>query len=645
MSKVSREALGAAALVLTAAALLGPAWAKGLSPFWSDLTYLHFGWRASPAMLVQAGRLPLWEPSLYFGLPMLGEMQAGLLSPSAVFYHLFGFATATALFHGFHLLLAGTLCALWLRSWGATRGAALCGALLFAFGGVMLVRLSYLNHMATLAWAPALLLFFRRPAPLALTLALMMLAGYPAFIPGLCLAAWALAWAARTPRASWSEAAKAWAAAAPLSMALSAAQLLPGVEMVRNSRRAGGVGLEEALTWGFTPKGLLQWVGPLAVGWKDFHPAVDWWLCVYLGATGTFAVLCGLAAVPRRRALTLGVFLACVVLVTLGGSNPLSAALWKGFPALKFVRYPGNLAYLAMPALAALAAAGLERRAWAPVVVLLLAVELVAIGRAVTPMADRRFFLEPGPLARRLQADLGPTRYLMSPRALQASAGSSVLDWRQRLYGTTNAPERLRAVANFGEPLVPAASYRVMDRMLSLQGGADAAARWMPWLGASRLMTPDPASSRLLSNEGLDVWEVARVKGPVALAYKLTAERGRALPADWPENPPPLGAPLDVDRPREDRFSVSGEGEGWVYVAEPRFPGWTASLESAAGVSPVVPEPALDAFQKVAVPAGAWTVRWRYEPRPWAWGLLWTWGALSALAWSWYHRLSVGETR
>jgi hypothetical protein len=259
------------------------------------------------------------------------------------------------------------------------------------------------------------------------------------------------------------------------------------------------------------------------------------------------------------------------------------------------------------------------------------------LGRLATPMTERGIFTDQGPLVRALQERQEGLRYLMSPRALHFSGGDGVLDWRRRLYGLTNAVARARAAANFGEPLVPAASYAVMDFMHS-RPDADAAAAWMPWLGASRLLTPVPARSRALESEGRVIWEIARLKETPALAYAFDPRDGAALPEAWPDAPPRLGRPAALTRLREDRFSASGEGEGWLYAAEPLYPGWRTTLVTPEGESPARVLPALGAFQKVETPAGPWTVRWRYDPASWRWGVLLTAAALLALGASWYHR-------
>lgn len=630
----------ARALALPAAAVaafLLPVAFAGQTTFWGDLTYIHQAWRASPAQLVQAGRLPLWEPSLYFGMPMLAPMQGGLLYPATSLFYFFGFSSGVILYQLLHLVLAGVFCALWLRSLRLSWGASAAGAVVFALGGFMVSRLPFLNHLATAAWMPALSLCFSRPLLLAAALALMFLAGYPTTIPGACLSAWALAWALRAPGAvPWRRLAAVWAAAAALALALSGAQLLPAVELAALSRRAG-MAAQEIFQWSFAPRDLLQWTSPLLVPWSRFRPEVDWTKCVYLGLFAFAAAVCGAAALPRRRGAALGLWLAFVVALILGNGNPLSAALWKPLAALSFVRYPGNLAYLAWPALAALAAAGLARRRLAPLWALAVAVELVVLARASTPLAPRALFTEPGPLVRALQERLGDTRYLISPRALESSRGADVLDWKTRLYGLTNAPYRLRAAGNFGEPLVPAPSYAVMDALFSLPG-VDAAADWMPWVGASRLLTPEPVASGRFVSEGRSLWEVSALKAPVSLAYRLTVEEGDRVPEGVALPPFAPGRPLAVSRPREDELTVSGAGEGRVYLAEPAYPGWTAMLSAGGSRAPLAPRRALGAFQLYAVPPGEWSLTLRYAPRSLRVGVLLSLVALLALGAYWYHR-------
>jgi hypothetical protein len=416
--------------------------------------------------------------------------------------------------------------------------------------------------------------------------------------------------------------------------------LLPALELAGLSRRASGVAPDEALKWGFALADLRQWLSPLFVPLASFSPAADWWKCVYVGVAASAAAGLALRRLPPRRAAAFVLMLAAVAVLILGGSNPLSRALWLHFPPLRYVRYPGNLAYLAALPLAALVGAGLARAERAPLLAALIAAELVCCGWRSIPGAGRGLFTDAGPLARALQDRLDGTRYLISPLALETVRGRDAADWKARLYGLTNAPYRLRAVANFGEPLVPAPNYAVLERLYAARSLAEAAA-WLPWVGASRLLTPGPASSPQLVSEGRSLWSVSRAAAPVALAYQLSTEAGAALPGDLPDfAPPAAGRPLAESREREDRFAISGEGAGWVFVSEPRYPGWRADLETPSETGPVETRPALGAFLKVAVPDGPWTLRFLYDPDSWRLGVLLTLASLLAFGSYWYHRAS-----
>ena len=644
MEKISlgREARAAAALALLVGVLFAPLWLKGLSPFWGDLTYLHLPWQQSTTGVMQAGRLPLWDPYLYFGMPMAANMQRAVFYPGALPFRFFGFASGAALFHALHYFLAGWLMWLWLRSLRLSPGAALAGAAVFMLGGGLLSRMPFLNHLAVLSLLPAFLLFFRRPALLALSLAAAFLAGYPPFLIGGAVLAWAVSAVLASPRegaAAWAwSGGRGWLLAGFLAAALAACQLLPGAELLGLSRRGGGMGLEETLLYGYSWKDLGAWISPLLV--RGFDPAVNWTRSSYIGFTGALAAAWGLWVLGRRRAAGLAVLLGGVLLIILGETTALSRWLWQYFPPLRFVRYPGNLAYLGWPLAALLAAAGLQRLrpAWRTALFALLSVELLCYGAGQAPRAPRSLFTDAGPLVSRLQGELGSGRYLLSPLALESHQGRGVHDWKWRLYGLTNAPYRLRAAGNFGEPLVPREVYGFMD-MLYSQTSVPAVARLLPCAGISLLLTRDAlAPVRLLKSEGETLWHIYRAAGTAALAWALPERVGEALPPGLPSGPLPAEArPLSLSWPREDRFDVSGQGAGWAFVAEPRYPGWRAILDSAGSLRPVEALPAWGAFQKVRVPQGPWRLLFFYEPSSWRVGLFLTLLSLTALGLYWYN--------
>lgn len=638
------ESLVAAFLSAMVLAVFAPIWLAGRTPFWGDMTYIHHPWQATLAQTLQAGRMPLWDPSLYLGMPLAAKMQNSVFYPGQVPFFLFGFATAAALFHGLHYWLAGWLSYLWLRSLRLSRGACLSGAAAYCLAGVMVSHMPFINHLSTLSLAPGLLLFFRRPLWLGTTLALAFCAGYPPFLIGAAALSWAVMAVLASPAGPWGRfgacCAGNWLAAGLLAGVLAACQLIPGAEFMVISRRSGGMTLDETLRFGYSFRDLAQWVSPLLVGWRRFDPAVEWWKCSYLGFAGFLAAAWGLWRLAGRRRAGLAAILLGIAVVVMGDAAALSRAVWEHFPPLRFVRYPGNLAYLAVPCASLLVAAGVSRLPgpWRPFWALALAGELIFYAWGSAPQAPRGLFTDAGPLVRYLQENIGEGRYLLSPLALESHSGAGVLDWKHRLYGMTNGPFRLRAVGNFGEPLVPRENYELMD-FLYRQPSAEAAARFLPWLGTRFLLTRDKArETPLLDYEGRILWHVYKVRGPVSLAWLLDERAGAALPAGLPEGPPSHGKPLDLSRGREDRFDVRGDARGWAFIAEPRYPGWKAVLETPAGTVAVSPSPALGPFQKVQVPDGPWRLRFFFDPLSWRLGRFITVLALMGLGLYVYHR-------
>jgi hypothetical protein len=575
-------------------------------------------------------------------MPMAASMQGGLFYPATLVYYFFGFATGTAMFEFLHLFVGAWLTALWLRSlrvsWGACVGASLVAAL----GGLMISRLPFLNHLAVLSWAPAVMIFFGRPMLLSLLLCVMFLAGYPTMLVGIVIIAWGVSYALRTrrtqPLRTW---ALNWIIAGAMAALFSAVQLLPAFELASLSRRAQGLSLAEALRWSYHVSDFRQWISPLVVPLRQFHPEVDWWKCVYLGFFALAVAIAGLRKIKSGTKACLLIILLVVALLLLGETNGFSRFVWTQGRFLHFIRYPGNLAYLALLPLFALVGAGYRRLKSAPLLVIVCACELLVYGWRSTPVSPRGLFSEAGPLVRRLQERLGEQRYLLSPRALEAARGDSLVDWKTRLYGLTNAPYRLRAVANFGEPLVPSQNYELMDRILSARRVSEAVA-WMPWLGASYLLTPErPEPTPDLIDEGTALWHLSRLSRPVSSAYLFPNQQGLALPSGLPLNPPPLsGQELAVIWSRADRFSVVGQSAGWAYVAEPRYPGWETRLETPSRSGPVDVWPAMGPFQKIPVPEGPWRLEFRYNPTAWQIGLWLTYCSLLAVGWYWYYRAS-----
>jgi hypothetical protein len=634
MKSTARPGLGRrdlwvlAALALPLAALVLPG-LTGRTFFWGDLLYLHHPWRALPTEMLQKGVLPLWNPYSYLGMPLAATMQGAVWYPGTVPFHLFDFETALSLFHALHFWFAGAAAYLWLRSIGMPRAAAAAGGAAWMLSGQLVRGVPFLNHLSTLAYMPAFLLFGRRPAFLGLSLALSFLSGYPQMLAGSAGAAWLISAALRWGRLPRAEAAAAikrlsarWALAAVFSLGLGAVLLLPALELTVDSRRSGGVSSEETLTFSFETKDLLQFTSPLVVG-GDYSPAYQWWKTVYWGLLGLAAAALGLSRLSPAGAGAAAAYLLGAVLLLLGGSNPLSQWIWTNFPLLNYIRYPGNTSYLASPVILYLIARGLAGRKWAAWGALAIVAELFVYSWSAHPTVPSGYFTQAGPLVRNLQRELKGHRYLISPLALNDSRGrggdfaSASLDLKQRLYGITNAPFHLSSVGNFGEPLVPADNYAVMDHLYT-RGGLAGLAPWMPWVDARVLLTRDRIAPGPMRYLGDSLWHMYAPPANGERAYWLDDEAAAGISPTLGAQAPPLdgAVPVPVTRLREDALRAEGgfTEPGWLYLSEPMPRGWQVRVRSGGESYAPESKPALAAFKRFRVPAGEWRLDARYAP-------------------------------
>lgn len=629
--------------LFAASALFAPAtlfsvvlgWAHQ-SLYWGDLSYLHHPWRALAAQMIQQGHLPLWDPYAYFGMPFAAEMQCGAWYVGTQPFYLFPFASALSIFQVLHYGLAGFFSYLWLRSEGLSRAAAFAGAAAFMGCGSLVSRAPFLNHLSTLAFMPAFFLVRRSLPLLALAFSLSFFSGYPLMMAGGALMALVL------PRMLGGSARgmKIWPGAAVLGAGLGACLLIPAIELTIRSHRGAGLGLEDTLLFGLRLSDWPQWISPIAalvLRPGEYSPSVSWWKTCYLGLFSWTAILLALPRLTVRARVCAAIVTLAVGCLLLGGSNPISLWFWSHLSPLRFVRYPGNLAYLLLPLLSLLVACGLHDRNWAPGFALALTCELVIYAAFSQPAMPSRDYTEAGLLVRELQRE-PEHRYLLSPNALHWHRGSGILDWRQRLYGLTNLPFRLSAAGNFGEPLVPTTNYDFIDLLFSREG-LDGVAPYLKWSDVHWVMTRDRLPSRSLRYDGDILWHRYEAPGPVSKAAWFSDSDASEIPPGMvgSEKLPKLKPKfLTAIQPREDRLTIrASTDEGWIYLSEPAYPGWTARLDGRV----ISASPALGVFQKFRVPKGSWEFQWSYDPRSWTAGLLLSLTFLMGLMAYWYNRL------
>jgi hypothetical protein len=213
------------------------------NPALADVSQVFHPWTLYTAREVRAGRLPLWNPYAYAGVPFLSNPQTALFFPLTWLTWALPSTLALTLPQVLKVAVAGPAMYWFLRTLAISPLAAFIGGAGFMLSTTLIAWLPW-TYSTTMVFLPILFGLVERLAErvdgrrvglLALALAGDVLAGYPpsAFHGLLATAAWALV------RAPWRTAAVRYVggltAAALLGAAVSAVQMLPAFDYMRES--------------------------------------------------------------------------------------------------------------------------------------------------------------------------------------------------------------------------------------------------------------------------------------------------------------------------------------------------------------------------------------------------------------------------
>ena len=363
-------------------------------------TFLYFYpyWDVASEAL-RNGRLPLWNPDLFMGAPLLANSQVGVFYiPNWLTWLWHSAFTTPYKVSGqimLHIVIAG--CGAYLAGRRVMRlgfGGAMVTAVIFAFGGYLTAQVEHVNQLQGLAWLPYFLVVLaeqpkrrgaepqgeqirpssflihhslKQTTAVALLFTLQILAGHTqtAFITGIALGLWLLADLYTVPDSDPAEpvpnprplkdgrrqAIKRQSPifnlqslyrfipllfGAVIALALSAIQLLPTLELIQHSSRQGGLTVNEVLSFSLHPLLLTRSILP-AYGQSLFSE--------YVAVLPVAALVLALVAGWQWRRVR-GVFPALVWVVmglflALGVFNPANWVLAR-LPVFDLFRVPAR---------------------------------------------------------------------------------------------------------------------------------------------------------------------------------------------------------------------------------------------------------------------------------------------------------------
>ena len=338
---------------------------SGKIPFFRDLAAYFYPIKFSVAESFKAGHLPLWEPHMATGFPILAEFQSAVFYPPSVIFYLVPFFAAIQFSYVFHYAVAASGSYVLLRSWTQPIYLSVIGSILFSFGGTMVSLTNLLNHFQSAVWLPWLVYCWERAVEnkrwstlvvFSMVAVCQLLAGSPevfAFSAALLVLD-----SVRMYRKGQSGFVSCYvarfSAAGLMIMGIAMVQLLPTAELILQSRRDHAIPAPEAFAWSLRPWALIGLFLPmlepdtsLSVGVRllltDRLPLL---LSNYLGNIAVFGFCSWLFAARMRERLVIAGLIAISLLCAFGSYTPVYPELYKWLPGFHSIRFPEKFYFI-----------------------------------------------------------------------------------------------------------------------------------------------------------------------------------------------------------------------------------------------------------------------------------------------------------
>ncbi len=319
-----------------------------------DLPGYHVPQAGYFARSLAEGRLPLWDPYSYCGMPFAANLQTQVFYPPN-----WPFAVINAITHedylhdvlewhvALHMALAGWLAYLLCRRLRLGRAAALFGGLSYELGAFFASQAQHQGAVSGAAWIPltwamvfalAECFSWRRLAVLALSVAMIVLAGFPAVLmmaiasTGVLAVSLFLLRGAPWPLPFWVIAGGVWGAA------LAAIQLIPAKELIDWSTAHLRTDFTDIGGGGIPPGAFGAIVWPNWNGVFDFSTYHQPWnptfAYFYCGLAGTLLVFAGLWWWRAARWQAVLLTTALAALCMMGGHTPFMRVVYPNLPRM-----------------------------------------------------------------------------------------------------------------------------------------------------------------------------------------------------------------------------------------------------------------------------------------------------------------------
>lgn len=369
--------------LVTLIAFYAPFIFEGASFYFADATFWLQPMAQYISDSIHQGRIPLWNPLSYCGMPQLAITFPNLLYPPDALFFLFPFSTALALSMVLHQTLAAVGMYLLVRSMREPEPSAMSAALIYSLSGYMFALSSNHSLVAGSAWFVVAFWSLRQlefvaaaRLPMqtffgAASFYMLFASGRPEiFVPSyLIMAAYVVRnFARRKPNENnclyWQM------RVLFLGVCFALPTLLPTFEWLPLSRRALGLQTFEVFLYSAGWYDILsmitgQALGDLRMYGAQFKPLLSplnmppYLSCAFVGAVAATLAIWGIATRAWRIKWILVFTLAATLLFSMGNNIPGMSRLVETIPVLGFIRFPVKVLFVALFTLSLLAARGM----------------------------------------------------------------------------------------------------------------------------------------------------------------------------------------------------------------------------------------------------------------------------------------------
>lgn len=372
--------------------------------YWGTPLLQFYPWRQFAFETLRAGQLPLWNPLVGNGAPLLANYQSALFYPPNWLSLLMPLDYSLGWLITLHLIWAGVGMVTLTRALGLKPVGQVVAGLAFGLSQYLVARAGFLSINAAAAWVPWVIwaadqillqpssrthwrAHLRGALLLSLFLAFQLLSGHAqtTWYTLLLLAAWTL-WRTLTPIPPHLHtlisrlllfSCGALLLPITLAFALAALQLLPTSELLRESPRATAAEYEFVMTYSLSPWRLLTLLAPDLLGnparGTFFGYGNYWEDAIYIGLLPMLlamgAILLALqrhlvTPSPRHLVTFLSLLILFTLLIALGRNTPIFPFLYRHIPTFNLFQAPTR--WMLLFTFAAAILAGLGADGWAP---------------------------------------------------------------------------------------------------------------------------------------------------------------------------------------------------------------------------------------------------------------------------------------